>query len=341
MTGSRTRRIAAIVVAALVIVSGLALVAGSISTSSRDAAAKGYVEYAPVGVTDSSGKGRSTSQFQSQDADAESSSRGLANAPDTGTGDVLNAKSADRIIRTADLSVQVRRGGFDAAWNAAFDISKRFGGRVMTSTRGAGGGPIPLPYAESDAAGSKDGRDAFGTITIRVPAADFEATTKALRGLGEVRADTSSSEDVSLEYVDLKARLRNMRAERDALLVMFDRAKTIKDTLLVQTRLSEVQGQIEEATGRQNFLDERTEFSTISVTIAEPGAAFSSTPFDDGPSFAHAWETAKVGLVRMGTGAMIAGVWLAPFALVLLIGLAIRRRTRRPTGGDVVAETHT
>ena len=194
----------------------------------------------------------------------------------------------------------------------------------MSSNRGRGDRPI---LAE-DAA---DRAPAFGTITLRVPAQRLDEAVALFRGsIGEVRAENTSSQDVSEEFVDLQARLRNLRAENAVLLDLFARAKSIRDTLTVRERLSQVQGEIERVTGRIRFIESRTEFSTLTINLSEPGAIF-ATAEEEGPSFAKAWETALEGLVRIATASMIAVLWLGPFALVALgVYLALRRRVQPP-----------
>jgi hypothetical protein len=225
----------------------------------------------------------------------------------------------DRVIKSASLSVEVRKGSFPAQWKLARDIAVRFGGEVIASDLGQG--PVPLSDERSIASGS---------LTIRVPASRLDATIEALgTQLGTVRAENVSSQDVSQEYVDLRSRLRNLRVERDALLNLYARANSVRDTLAVQNRLSDVQGQIEEVTGRIRFIERSTDFSTITLTIAEPGAAILPlTLDDDGPSFAAAWDTAMTGLVRIATTAMITALWLAPFALLAAAAMILRRRAR-------------
>jgi hypothetical protein len=221
----------------------------------------------------------------------------------------------DRIVRTGDLSVEVARGRFDQAWRAAYDIATKFGGQVLSASRGGS-----QPVAERD-------RNGLGDITIRVPAARFEAASNALRALGTVKGDQTSSQDVTQEYIDLQARVRNLRGAEAVLLRLFDRAKTIEDTLQIQSRLTEIQQQIEEMTGRLKFLDAQTTFSTITIHIAEPGAAIFNP--DPGPSFSKAWATAFEGLQRIASASLIVTVVLSPFALLAAIGYAIWRRARR------------
>jgi hypothetical protein len=235
----------------------------------------------------------------------------------------------DRIVRTADITLQVKKGRFDAAWADAYLLADRFGGQVMSSSRGTPS-PQPIPLQQDSSTQSSGARQPnFGDITIRFPAERFVAATNALRGLGLVQADNTTSQDVSQEYVDLQSRLRNLRAERDVFLALFDRASTIRDTLAVQAQLTNVEGQIEQITGRIKYLDARTTFSTVTVHLGEPGAIV-TTPVDEGPSFAAAWDTARMGLVRIAGAALILALWLTPFAILSLLGLALWRRTRGP-----------
>ncbi|MFA5890535.1 MAG: DUF4349 domain-containing protein [Actinomycetota bacterium] len=225
----------------------------------------------------------------------------------------------ERVMRTADMWVEVPKKSFSRTWDAVYAIAKDVGGQVLSANRGDVGGPVPL-QEESD-------QVARGDITMRVPAERLETALRRLREVGLVRSESTSSEDVTQQYVDLQSQQRHLRAEEVVLLRLFSKAKSIGDTLAVQTRLSEVQGQIEQITGQIKYIDARTDYSMVSVHLGEPGAI----PRDEtGPSFAKAWETALDGLVRMGTGALILGVWLGPFAaLVIVIWGA--RRMRKPT----------
>jgi uncharacterized protein DUF4349 len=232
----------------------------------------------------------------------------------------------DRIARTADLTLEIKKGRFETAWSTAFRTAQQFGGQIMSATRGTPQ-PQPVPLAEESA--GKAGPSS-GDITMRVPADKFAAAANALRTLGTVRSETTSTEDVTQEYVDLQSRLRNARAEQTVLLSLFDRARTIRDILAVQGQLSDVQGQIEQITGRIRFLDTRTTFSTITLRLAEKGAVVFPTAPAEGPSFGRAWHTTVVGLVRIGTAAMITAMWLLPFAVLALLGMLVWRRTRAP-----------
>jgi hypothetical protein len=306
-----------------------ALAVGSVGSKKTPAAT-----FSRTGTfVDTTGAGGSTSATTPAPGvpGSATSTYGGVTAPTVSNADAANVPTIpDRIARTADLTVEVKKGTFDAQWNAAFRVAQLYGGQIMSSTRGVPT-PLPVPLKEGQPAQSSSaGEPAFGDITIRIPASSFPTATNALRALGTVRGDNTTTEDVSQEYVDLQSRLRNLRAEQNVLLALFDRAKTIKDTLAVQGQLSNVEGQIEQITGRVKYLDARTLFSTVTVHLQEPGVITVLTPANKGPSFGQAWDTTKTGLVRIAGASMILGLWLAPFALLGLIGLAVWRRTRGP-----------
>jgi len=224
----------------------------------------------------------------------------------------------------------VRKGRIDSAWQRVFQIAQANGGFVLSS--GQGGAPIPAVEGDGRIGpiATGGGDDRFADIVIRVPADKFEAVVGALTNgdLGKVARRGFSGQDVSQEFVDLDGRLRNARAQEAVLLRLMAKATSIGDTIAVQQQLSQIQGQIEEISGRVRYLKNQTALATISVHLAEPGAAGA---FSDGPSFTKAWETAVDGLERMGTAALIGGIWLSPFALVGIAWLATRR-FRTPVG---------
>ena len=106
-----------------------------------------------------------------------------------------------------------------------------------------------------------------GTLTIRVPAAQFETARAEIRKLGlRVESEKVDAQDVSRQYVDQDANLRNLRAEEAGYLVILKQASTVKDMLAVTQRLSEVRGQIEQQQAEFNALSRQIE--TVALTIS-------------------------------------------------------------------------
>ncbi len=107
-----------------------------------------------------------------------------------------------------------------------------------------------------------------GSVIIRVPADSFEEIMKNVKGMAvEVESEKVTSEDVTEQYVDLEAQLRNFRAEETQYLIIMGKTYAIKDTLQVANRLSDVRGRIERIQGKLQFLSRQVEMSTINITL--------------------------------------------------------------------------
>lgn len=106
-----------------------------------------------------------------------------------------------------------------------------------------------------------------GMLTIRVPAARFEEARAEIRKLGlRVESEKIDAQDVSRQYVDQDASIRNLRAEESQYLAILKQANTVKDMLAVTERLSEVRGQIEQQQAEFNALSRQIE--TVAITVS-------------------------------------------------------------------------
>jgi hypothetical protein len=218
------------------------------------------------------------------------------------------------VIKTAEVDVVVGRGRFEDAFGDATLIAGRYGGFVTSSTE----------------SGSRAKR---GSLTLRVPAERFEQALADVRGLGEVRSQTISGEDVSADFVDLEARLTTWRSQEAVLLRLMDRATTIEGTLRVQRELQDVQYRIEQIRGRLRVLEDRTALSTIVVGMAERGAPPVAPPVDPSrPSLARAWREAVDGFLGVLYSVVVFLGYAVPVLLVAVLAWLGWRRLRPETG---------
>jgi hypothetical protein len=108
---------------------------------------------------------------------------------------------------------------------------------------------------------------AAATLTIRVPAARFDEARSQIRSLGlKVESEKVDAQDVTRQYVDEDANLRNLRAEEAQYLTILKQAHTVKDLLAVDEKLSEVRGEIEQQQAEFNTLAQQIE--TVAITIS-------------------------------------------------------------------------
>jgi predicted small secreted protein len=169
------------------------------------------------------------------------------------------------------------------------------------------------------------------TITIAVPAPTFATVMDQLRRLSShVLSESSSSQDVTEQFVDVDAQLQALRATQAQLLQLLGKTQQVAETLSVQRELSNVNTQINQLEGRENYLKAHSAFSSIVITIRPPAAAAPPAP-QWNP--ARALFTAIAALGVAGQGVVVAVIWLlvfgVPIALVGLLGLAAQRAIAR------------
>lgn len=175
-----------------------------------------------------------------------------------------------------------------------------------------------------------------GYVTIRVPAKDFETAMTEIKAIAKlVRNDSTNSQDVTEQYTDLEAQLRNAKRQEETYLAVLAKANTVEDILKVQERLGYIRGTIEQLEGRKKYLENVTSFSTISVSLEEePVVRLPTKEFRPVAVMKEAVQ-ALIGAFQKIVEALIwivivGGGIVAPIALIaLLVRAALRRRRGR------------
>ena len=130
------------------------------------------------------------------------------------------------------------------------------------------GGYIEHAYTYNGSAYDSRGRR-YAEMTVRVPDKDLEQFVEQIAGFSNVVSKTTSTEDITLEYVDTEG-LRDMYlAEEKSLLALLEKAETVEDITYLTTRLSEVRYSIENLESRLLKYDDLVEYATIHLYIEE------------------------------------------------------------------------
>lgn len=162
-----------------------------------------------------------------------------------------------------------------------------------------------------------------GTLTLRVPADQLSTVMEQLREMAvDVRSENLTREDVTDQYSDVEAQLRNLRNTESELQALLTEVRerpnsTPEDIMAVYNNLTIIRGQIEQLQGRQNMLDNLIGLSTLTLELV-PDAV--NQPLVDA-----GWRPALV--VREATRALIstleflgsAVIWFAVYLLPVLL----------------------
>ncbi|HEY6182860.1 MAG TPA: DUF4349 domain-containing protein [Terriglobales bacterium] len=124
-------------------------------------------------------------------------------------------------------------------------------------------------YLENAESGGQSSSQA--SITIRIPATQLESAKAEIRKLAlRIEGEKTDASDVTKQYVDMQARLRNLRAEEAQYLQIMKSAAKVKDMLDVTEKLTEVRGQIEQQQAEFEALSKQVEMASISISLHVP-----------------------------------------------------------------------
>ncbi|MES1042129.1 MULTISPECIES: DUF4349 domain-containing protein [Peribacillus] len=177
-----------------------------------------------------------------------------------------------------------------------------------------------------------------GTITVRVPEAHFQDFLADSEGeASEVVGRNVTGQDVTEQYVDLKARLKSKRAVEERLLAFMKDAEKTEDLLKISSDLAVVQEEIEQLTGQMKYLENQTSYSTVTITLSQDRIV---VPGIDNKEW-NTWERTKKQLatsanllLKAGSGIIVFIIGNLPI-LIILVGAGaavhwvINRRGKR------------
>jgi len=221
-----------------------------------------------------------------------------------GGADIINMDQ--RVIKDAYLELQVESAADTATQITTIAITKE--------------GFVQRVDVYESPTGAKS-----GTVSIRVPVNEFEATVDEIKKLANVViSETISGQDVTEEYIDLEAQLNNKYAEEEQYLEILDRATTVEDILMVTERLSWVRAEIERLEGRMKYLENMTDMSTITSYLEEEERVEIPVekwrPLD---TLRNAFRAGIAGFQKIADALIWIGMFLLFFALPILIIIGI------------------
>jgi len=156
-----------------------------------------------------------------------------------------------KIIKTGDLNLKVEKT--DAAAENITNIAKANQGEVASSNF----------YQSSRGVKS-------GYIIVRLPFNKFEAVFKEIKKVArQVMSESTNAQDITEQYIDLEARLKNAQAEEASFVALLNRWGKVEEILSVTREVARVRGEIEQLQGQLRYLNSQTDMSSITVNLSE------------------------------------------------------------------------
>ena len=240
---------------------------------------------------------------------------GESTAQQVGNAAADEAAETRQIIANANISLVVAQT--ETAMAGVEQIASDLGGYLADVDLSKG------RYGESEVM--------RGSLTLRVPSDSLEEALERLQALAtDVNYLNVTRQDVTDQYSDLDAQLRNLRATETELLALLTEVREkanakVEDILAVHRNLMQIRGEIETLQGRKNLLDNQIGFSTVWVELIPDSM---NRPIVEDPwSASGPVRNALRALVATLQGLLTALIWaviyLTPLLLVVLVPLAI------------------
>ncbi len=104
-------------------------------------------------------------------------------------------------------------------------------------------------------------------LLLRVPSKNLNSTINKLSSIGNVTNKSVSAEDVTEQYVDTEARMKNKVVLRDRLKQLLNKAKDVKDILAIEKELNRIQGDIDSMQALLKSMKNKVDYATLSVNF--------------------------------------------------------------------------
>ena len=167
----------------------------------------------------------------------------------SGSGEMLAdaIRIEEKIVRTA--YVTIRSPEVKEAYDRALLLAKKYDGIIVNSSTSK--------WEEREEA----------LIEIKIPPKHFMTVLDEIKAIGDIESKSISEEDVTEEYYDIQARLRNKRKVRERLFDLLRKAYRVKEVLEVEREIERVGEEIERLEGRLRYLDSKTDYARIHITL--------------------------------------------------------------------------
>lgn len=171
--------------------------------------------------------------------------------------------------------------------------------------------------------------DKQATLTARIPQDNLAAFLDDVKDVGEVQNLSINSTDVTMQVVDVQARLDALEASLDRLRALQAEANTVTDLVSIESELAARQAERDSLVSQLEYLQDQVAMSTVSFTLL-PEVSVGVTEPDFLRGLSNGWNA----LLGLGAGFITAIGFALPFLIVAvvigaLLGVVIGARRRR------------
>ncbi len=213
-------------------------------------------------IADDEGKSYGSADYAGDLSEAEKEN----NEPSASTeeGDKTETEAGDtdnqKLVYTCDMTIETLE--YEETMKSIKNSISKYSGITEKETQ-----------TDNDTYWYYEGRKKSGTmrsyLTIRIPAANYNAFLEELNGSGKIISKDMSVDNITKHYTEIQTTIKSLQIQEKRLLDMMEKAKTVEDMITVESRLTEVQDQLAQYKNTLASMDTDVKYSTINLTINE------------------------------------------------------------------------
>ena len=161
-------------------------------------------------------------------------------------------QSNEKIIYTYNYSVETKK--FDEFMDAVQKRINEYGGYLESSETNGNSDMNIRRYAN---------------MVIRIPADKMHSFLNMVKENSNVTYSSSSTENVTLSYVDMQSHIKALKTEQETLMGILERATKLEDIITIQNQLTNIRYELESYESQLRVYDNRINYSTLYLDINE------------------------------------------------------------------------
>jgi len=163
-----------------------------------------------------------------------------------------------------------------------------------------------------------------GMWVARIPVRSYSDFMRGVTGLGFAESRHEDAQDVTDQYVDVEARIRNNRKLEDRIITLLaERTGKLTDILQIERELSRVREEIERMEGRLRVLADRSNLATITIQCREEKEYLPPKSPTFVSRVTDSWSGSLVSLRRAIENLLVFCVAVIPWLVTMVVPVAI------------------
>ena len=154
---------------------------------------------------------------------------------------------------------------------------------------------------------------------IKVPSDKLDEALDRLKTFGDLEGFSTSATDVTLQVVDLDARIAALQNSISSLKKLLDDASNVSDLLAAEAALTQRQSELDGLTSQRNYLADQIDLAAIWVSVYPKNSLAAIKPIGFIAGLEKGWEEIVKFASNLTTWSGLALPWIGLVVALLLI----------------------